>query len=45
MVSHNFRAPVSNFTFYDIYKEEEDPKTKDLLLEKFEITVTNLTLH
>jgi signal transduction histidine kinase len=44
MVSHNFRAPVSNLhSLIDIYKEEEDPKTKDLLLEKFEITVTNLT--
>jgi light-regulated signal transduction histidine kinase (bacteriophytochrome) len=44
MVSHNFSPPVSNLhSLIDIYKEEEDPKTKDLLLEKFEITVTNLT--
>jgi hypothetical protein len=27
----------------DIYKEEEDLETKELLIEKFEITVTNLT--
>jgi hypothetical protein len=45
MVSHNFRAPLVILHSIDIYKEEEDPKTKDLLLEKFEITVTNLTLH
>jgi hypothetical protein len=46
MVSHNFRAPlVILHSLIDIYKEEEDPKTKDLLLEKFEITVTNLTSH
>jgi signal transduction histidine kinase len=44
VVSHNFRAPVSNLqSLITIYKEEEDATTKDLLLEKFEITVTNLT--
>jgi signal transduction histidine kinase len=44
VVSHNFRAPVSNLhSLIDIYKEEEDLETKELLIEKFEITVTNLT--
>jgi signal transduction histidine kinase len=44
IVSHNFRAPVSNLhSLIDIYKEEEGLETKELLIEKFEITVTNLT--
>ncbi|CAM3068370.1 sensor histidine kinase [Flavobacterium frigoris] len=43
VVSHNFRAPVSNLqSLIDIYKEEKDIKIKDLLLEKFEITINNL---
>jgi signal transduction histidine kinase len=44
VVSHNFRAPVSNLhSLIDIYKEEDDLETKELLIEKFELTVTNLT--
>jgi HD superfamily phosphohydrolase len=43
IVSHNFRAPSNLHSLIDIYKEEEDLETKELLIEKFEITVTNLT--
>lgn len=43
VVSHNFRAPVSNLhSLLDIYKEEETNENKYLLLEKFEIIVNNL---
>jgi signal transduction histidine kinase len=35
VVSHNFRAPVSNLhSLIEIYDEEEDPSTKELLIEK-----------
>jgi hypothetical protein len=35
MVSHNFRAPlVILHSLIDIYKEEEDPKTKRSIIRK-----------
>jgi signal transduction histidine kinase len=43
VVSHNFRAPVSNLhSLIEIYDEEEDPSTKELLIEKLKTTITNL---
>jgi light-regulated signal transduction histidine kinase (bacteriophytochrome) len=42
VVSHNFRAPVSNLhSLIEIYDEEEDPSTKELLIE-IKTTITNL---
>lgn len=44
VVSHNFKAPVSNLhSLIEIYQEVENSEEKDLLLEKFKITVTTLT--
>lgn len=43
VVSHNFRAPVSNLhSLLDIYKEAENEQDKDMLLEKFTLTLNNL---
>lgn len=43
VVSHNFRAPVSNLnSLLSIYKEMENEEDKAMLLEKFEITINNL---
>ncbi|PKH68886.1 hypothetical protein CXF59_01005 [Flavobacterium sp. ALD4] len=43
VVSHNFRAPVSNLhSLLYLCKEGENMQLKELLLERCEITVTNL---
>jgi hypothetical protein len=40
------RAPVSNLhSLIDIYEEEEDPSTKELLIEKTTITNLDTTLN
>jgi light-regulated signal transduction histidine kinase (bacteriophytochrome) len=42
VVSHNFRAPSNLHSLIDICEEEEDPSTKELLIEKLKTTITNL---
>jgi signal transduction histidine kinase len=43
IVSHNFRAPVSNlYSLLSIYKEVDRKEDKEILLEKFETTINNL---
>lgn len=43
VISHNFRAPVSNLhSLLEIYKESENDEDKEMLLEKIEITIDNL---